>query len=88
MEKEGVQSAIDFIKYILAVAGGAIVFVIQPSFYETSLTIRVLSSFGVALLTLSIIAGIAAHSAGSVMLSKGATVLAGSADERQRSSRR
>jgi hypothetical protein len=64
------QSAIDFIKYILALAGGAIAFVIQPSFYQTSHTIQVLSSWGVGLLAVSIIAGITAHSAGTVMLSK------------------
>jgi len=71
MQKEGIQSAIDFIKYILALAGGAIAFVIQPSFYETKLLLKVLSSVGVVLLAASIISGIVAHSAGSVMLSRG-----------------
>jgi hypothetical protein len=70
MEKEGIQAAIDFIKYILALSGGAIAFVVQPSFYQTSQTIKVWSSLGVVLLTASIIAGITAHSAGAVMLSK------------------
>src|SRR5271166_3102239 len=58
MEKEGIQSAIDFVKYILALSGGAIAFAIQPSFYAENLQVKVLASFGVFMLTVSIIAGI------------------------------
>jgi|SRR5712671_2220491 len=70
MEKEGVQAAIDLVKYLLTLAGGAIAFVIQPAIYQTSLLIKVLSSFSVGLLLISIVAGLLVHSRGCVMLSK------------------
>jgi hypothetical protein len=70
MQKEGIQSAIDFIKYILTLAGGGLAFSIQHSFYAAGPAIRVLAAFGTVLLTISIIAGILAHSSGSVKLSR------------------
>ena len=42
-EKEGLQAAIDFTKYLLTLAGGAIAFVIQPTFFSGSLLLKGLS---------------------------------------------
>jgi hypothetical protein len=34
MEKEGLQAAIDFTKFLLTLAGGAIAFIIQPTYFS------------------------------------------------------
>ena len=37
-EKEGVQAAVDFVKYLLTLAGGAIALLIKPSFLADVIT--------------------------------------------------
>lgn len=69
--KEGVEATIGFIKYIVTVSGGAIAFAVQPSFYNFSLLVKVMSTISILLLTASIIAGFFVHSRGCVMLSDG-----------------
>jgi len=69
-EKEGLLSAIDFTKYLLTLAGGAIAFVIQPTFYSNNGFIKVLSVAALILLTICVISGLAIFSRGSVMLSE------------------
>lgn len=69
-EKEGIQSAIDFVKYILTLSGGAIAFLIQPTFLQNSIPIKILSSFSFVLLIVCIFSGLLVHARGCVMLSK------------------
>lgn len=69
-EKEGVQAAIDFVKYLLTLAGGAMALLIQPTFYGTSLTIKLISSLAFICLTVCILSGLFVHARGCVMLQK------------------
>ena len=69
-EKEGLQAAIDFTKYLLTLAGGAIAFVIQPTFFSGSLLLKGLSIAALILLTVSVIAGLFVFSRGCVMLAE------------------
>ena len=68
---EGIQSALDFTKYLIILAGGAIAFVIKPDFYGTDLLLKILSTFSIVLLIISAISGLLVLSAGCVMLSRG-----------------
>jgi hypothetical protein len=69
-EKEGLQAAVDFVKYLLTLAGGGIALLIQPNFYQTSLLIKVLSSFSFICLSVCIISGLLVHARGCVMLAE------------------
>lgn len=69
-EKEGLQSAVDFTKYLLTLAGGAIAFVIQPTFAGESYWLKVLSIASLVLLGICVISGLAVFSRGAVMLSE------------------
>lgn len=68
--KEGLQSSIDFVKYILTLSGGAIAFAMQPSFYGDSRFLKFMALFCCASLVISIFSGMLVHSRGCVMLSK------------------
>ncbi len=68
---EGLQSAVDFTKYLIALAGGAIAFVIKPEFYTTDPLLKILSTLSLGLLSISVISGLLVFSAGCVMLSSG-----------------
>ena len=67
-EKEGLQAAVDFVKYILTLAGGGIALIIQPDFYKTSLLIKILTSISFVCLLVCVIAGLLVHARGCVML--------------------
>lgn len=69
-EKEGLQSAIDFTKFLLTLAGGAIAFVIQPNTLAQSGWLKWLSIAALVLLTVCVISGLMIFSRGSVMLSE------------------
>ena len=69
--KEGVQAAIEFVKYLLILTGGGIAFCLQPSFYGDNIGLKVISCFAVFFLGVSIVAGLFVHSRGCVMLSAG-----------------
>lgn len=69
-EKEGLQTAIDFTKYLLTLAGGAIAFAIQPTFFAGHFWLKVLSIAALVLLTWSVIAGLMVFSRGCVMLAE------------------
>ena len=69
-EKEGLQTAIDFTKFLLTLAGGAIAFVISPNFSAGDWWLKLLSITALILLTLSVIAGLLVFSRGAVMLSE------------------
>lgn len=75
MNIEGVKSAIEFVKYLMALSGAGIGFVIHSSFYDESLLLKILTSFTACLLSASIISGLVCHSRGAVMLSKNITNL-------------
>lgn len=68
--KEGLQSSIDLVKYILTLSGGAIAFTMQPSFYGESRFLKIVSLLCCISLVISIFAGMLVHSRGCVMLSK------------------
>src|SRR5258705_13880130 len=70
-EKEGLQTAIDFTKYLLTLAGGAIAFGIQPSFFAGSYWLKGISILALVTLMASIAAGLMVFSRGCVMLSEG-----------------
>src|SRR5262249_32576695 len=70
MEKEGLQTAIDFTKFLLALAGGAIAFVIQPSFFAGSGLLKVLCMGALVFLSICVISGLAVFSGGCVMLAQ------------------
>lgn len=69
-EKEGLQAAIDFTKFLLTLAGGAIAFIIQPTFFAGHPVLKALSILALVLLTISVVSGLLVFSGGSVMLSK------------------
>lgn len=68
-EKEGLQAAIDFTKYLLTLAGGAIAFVIQPTFFAGDRTMKILAIIALILLTVCVGSGLFVYSRGCVMLS-------------------
>jgi hypothetical protein len=51
MEKEGLQTAVDFTKFLLTLAGGAVAFIIQPSFFSGNCLLKTLSLFALAFLS-------------------------------------
>ena|SRR2546423_596336 len=71
MEKEGLQTAIDFTKYLLTLAGGAIAFGIQPAYFVGNYWLKVLSITALVSLMVSIVSGLMVFSRGCVMLSEG-----------------
>jgi hypothetical protein len=68
MEKEGLQTAIDFTKFLLTLAGGAIAFIIQPTYFSGSHLLKTLSILALFLLTVCVVSGLLVFSGGSVML--------------------
>src|SRR5664280_2471897 len=70
MQKEGLQAAIDFTKYLITMAGGAIAFVIKPD-YVGSADLKSLSIGVLVLLSISVVTGLLVVSAGSLMLGRG-----------------
>jgi hypothetical protein len=72
MQKEGLQAAIDFTKFLLTLAGGAIAFILQPSYFaDSSLAFRGIGILGLIAFTVSAISGLFVFSAGCVMLANG-----------------
>ena len=69
-EKEGLQTAIDFTKYLLTLAGGAIAFGIQPTFFAGSHWLKGISIAALVVLMVSIVSGLMVFSRGCVMLSE------------------
>jgi hypothetical protein len=70
-EKEGLQAAIDYTKYLLTLAGGAIAFVIQPTFYAAgNYQVKLWSMLALVFLVISVISGLFVFSGGSMMLSR------------------
>ena len=67
-EKEGLQAAIDFTKFLLTLAGGAIAFSIQPAFYGDSLVLKGLGLLSLISLALCVFSGLAVFSVGCVNL--------------------
>ncbi|SRR6266851_5559566 len=70
-EKEGLQTAIDFTKYLLTLAGAAIAFGIQPSFFASSPWLKGMALISLISLSISIVAGMMVFSRGCVLLSEG-----------------
>jgi hypothetical protein len=70
-QKEGLQTAIDFTKYLLTLAGGAIAFGIQPSFFASSSWLKGMALISLILLSVSMVAGMMVFSRGCVLLSEG-----------------
>jgi hypothetical protein len=70
-EKEGLQTAIDFTKYLLTLAGGAIAFGIQPSFFGSSPWLKAMALISLISLSVSIVAGLMVYARGCVLLSEG-----------------
>jgi hypothetical protein len=68
MEKEGLQAAIDFTKVLLTLAGGAIAFIIQPTYFAGSHCLKTLSILALVSLTVCVVSGLIVFSGGSVML--------------------
>jgi hypothetical protein len=68
MEKEGLQAAIDFTKYLLALAGGAIAFIIQPTFFANNPLLKTLGLLALVAFTICAISGLFLFSRGCVML--------------------
>jgi hypothetical protein len=68
MEKEGLQTAIDFTKLLMALAGGGIALVVQPSFFAGSCWIKILSFGALIFLSICVITGLVMFSGGAVML--------------------
>jgi hypothetical protein len=70
-QKEGLQAAIDFTKYLLTLSGGAIAFIIQPSFYQVDILIKLFAFLATVTLGSCVISGLFVFSRGSVMLAEG-----------------
>jgi hypothetical protein len=68
--KEGLQTALDYTKYLLTLAGGAIAFVIQPSFFSGNYQVKLWSMMALVSLTICVISGLFVFSGGGVMLSR------------------
>jgi apyrase len=71
-EKEGLQAAIDFTKYLLTLSGGAIAFIIQPNsnFFSGDELVKHLSLSSLCLLVICVLSGLVVFSAGAVMLAR------------------
>lgn len=69
-EKEGLQAAIDFTKYLLTLSGGAIAFIIQPNFFSESGPIKILSIASLFCLMICVLSGLLVFSVGAVMLAR------------------
>jgi hypothetical protein len=69
--KEGLQSAIDFTKFLLTLAGGGIAFIIQPTQFEGDGWIKAFSFAALVLLTICAVSGLFVFSGGSVNLADG-----------------
>ena len=70
-QKEGLQTAIDFTKYLLTLAGGAIAFGIQPTFFGGSAWLKAMALASLVSLVVSIVAGLMVYSRGCILLSEG-----------------
>jgi hypothetical protein len=70
LAKEGLQSAIDFTKFLLTLAGGAIAFVIQPTFFGGDIVLKYLAITALIFLSICVISGLLVFSAGSMMLAR------------------
>src|SRR5438045_4000684 len=70
MEKEGLQAAIDYTKFLLTLAGGGIAFVIQPTFFANSPGLKALAELSLIALTISAISGLLVFSRGALMLGR------------------
>lgn len=68
MEKDGIQTAIDFTKLLVALAGGGIALVIQPNFFTADALLKVLSIGALLFLSICVLSGLFVFSGGSVML--------------------
>ncbi|HTB45200.1 MAG TPA: hypothetical protein VK741_16370 [Acetobacteraceae bacterium] len=69
-EKDGLQAAIDTTKVFLILAGGAIVFIIQPSFFGGSKLSKLLSILALLSLSTCILSGVMVFARGCVMLAQ------------------
>jgi hypothetical protein len=70
-QKEGLQTAIDFTKYLLTLAGGAIAFGIQPNFFGSNSWLKAMALVSLVSLVISIFAGLMVYSRGCILLSEG-----------------
>jgi hypothetical protein len=68
MEKEGLQTAIDFTKLLMALAGGGIALIIQPNFFGGSCWVKLLSVGALIFLVICVVSGLFVASGGAVML--------------------
>jgi hypothetical protein len=69
-EKEGLQAAIDFTKYLLTLSGGGIAFIIQPNFFSGNDLVKILSLWALVFLGICVLSGLIVFSAGAVMLAR------------------
>ena len=69
-EKAGLQTAIDTTKVLLILAGGAIVFIIQPSFFGGSKLSKLLSILALLSLSACIVSGVMIFARGCAMLAQ------------------
>jgi hypothetical protein len=70
-QKEGLQAAIDFTKYLLTLAGGAIAFVIQPASLAGGFWIKALSVAALLLLFTCVVSGLFVLAGGATNLAEG-----------------
>ncbi|MGA3400022.1 MAG: hypothetical protein ABSC95_12450 [Acetobacteraceae bacterium] len=69
-EKAGLQSAIDYTKVFLILAGGAIAFIIQPSFFGGGKLSKLLALLALLSLISCVLSGVLVFSRGCVMLAE------------------
>jgi amino acid transporter len=69
-DKAGLQAIIDYTKVLLILAGGAIVFVIQPSFFGGSKLSKLLSILALLSLSVCIWSGVLIFARGAAMLAQ------------------
>ena len=69
--KEGLQAAIDFTKYLLTLAGGAIAFVIQPASLAGGCWTKVLSILALGSLFACVVSGLFVLAGGATKLAEG-----------------
>jgi hypothetical protein len=70
MEKEGLQSAVDFTKLLMALAGGGIALVIQPTFYGDNQFLQILSLGALLFQSICVGSGLIVVSGATIMLAK------------------
>lgn len=70
MEKDGLQSSIDFTKLLMGLAGGGIALVIQPSFYGDDDFLKILSIGALLFLSICMISGLVVVSGATMMLAR------------------